>query len=268
MLNVYQLNIFLAVVDSRSFSAAADRVHLTQPAVSLAIRALEKQLGVKLFQRDGPRLELTEAGEALLPAARNLVELSSRTEEAICALRGVVTGDLVLGCSTAAAEHVLPRLIGMYTERYPLVHVSLEMAETVAILDKLRHQEIDVGVIGVKPAEKLLECRKLFDDELVLIVPASHPWAARESVTAQELKGIPIILREPGSGTRQTFLDALRSKGISLGDLDVRMEARSSQCAALAVEAGLGVSVVSRYALRRFAGNIKEVNLEDVTLRR
>jgi len=262
MLNIYQLSIFLAVAETGSFSMAAERLNLTQPAVSLQIKTLERQLGLTLFDRQAPKLSLSEAGEALLPLARALVRMAEQVEQEMCSFRGIVTGRLIIACSTAPGEYLLPRLIARYREKYPAVRVILEMTDSATVIRRLRDEQVDIGCVGWFPKEKWLEGRKFIEDELVLVVPRSHPWASRTTVNPEELKNVPFILREEGSGTRRAVVEGLTPLGITLDELNVVLEVGSTPGAAQAVAAGLGVSIISRLAVLPFRDQLQIVPLD------
>src|SRR5512136_2628399 len=148
MLNPYELEVFLAAAEAENFSAAARKLHLTQPAVSQQIQALEKRLQLELFQRDGKRIALTEAGQALVPMARELVTLSARIEEAMAARRGLVAGHLTIGCTSTPGKYTLPWLVGSFCEQYPHVQISVEVIKRADLVRKLDGQEINFGIMS------------------------------------------------------------------------------------------------------------------------
>jgi DNA-binding transcriptional LysR family regulator len=270
MIEVHEMQVFLAAAEEENFSAAARRLHLSQPAISFHIQAIEQRLNVQLFQRIGKRIALTEAGRDLLPMAREMVNLSSHIEENMCAKQGVVKGRLLIGCSTSPGKYILPRLVGAYHQRYPDVQVSVEVVSRQMVEDKLVDQEIHLGVFGLCPKSKQLECFPLFVDELALVVAADHPWAARGKIAPTQLRDANWILREKSAATRHVIMERLAEQGIAPEDLRVVMELGSPEAVESAVEAGHGVSLVSRVAAQRGLelGRIKVVAIEGMSVQR
>lgn len=270
MIEVHELEIFLAAAEYENFSAAARKLHLSQPAISFQIQALEQQLNVQLFQRTGRRIALTEAGRDLLPMARELVNLSTRIEETMCAQQGVVKGDLQIGCSTSPGKYILPHLIGAFRRVYPQVQFRVQVMDRSGVEQKLLNKEIHLGVMGLGSKNKDIESFPFFVDDLALIVPIDHPWANRASVGPEELGRTDWILREEGAATRELVLAHLAEFGVTGPDLHVAMELGSPEAVEAAVEAGHGVSFVSRVAVQRGLqlGRIKAVPVDGVQVQR
>ena len=270
MVEVHELQIFAAAAEVENFSAAARTLHLSQPAISFQIQALEQRLNVQLFQRIGRRIVLTEAGRELLPMAREMINLSSRIEESMCASQGVVKGHVVIGCSTSPGKYILPHLIGAFRKQYPDVQFSVEVMDRQMVEEKLVEKRIHIGVLSLCSKNKELECWPLLTDELALIVDAKHPWASRAHISPTELGTVEWILREGGAATRQLVIATLAEQGLSADDLHVAMELGSVEAVEAAVEAGLGVSIVSRVAVQRGLelGRIKTVQVEGMRVQR
>lgn len=270
MVEVHELKIFVAAAEEENFSAAARKLHLSQPAISFQIQALEQRLRVQLFQRVGRRIALTDAGRDLMPMARELINLSVQIDEAMSAQQGLVKGQLLIGCSTSPGQYVLPRLLGAFRQCYPAVQVSVEVLDHSAVEAGLIGQQIHYGILGSFSKKKELECWPFFCDELVLIVPANHPWASRAAIPAAELVTQDWILRERGAATRTQVEEGLARCGISSDELRVAMELGSVEAVEAAVEAGHGVSFVSRVAARHGLdmGTIKKVDVEGLAVER
>jgi len=251
MLNIYELQVFLAAAETENFSAAARKLHLTQPAVSLQIQALEKRLQLELFQRTGRHITLTDAGRALVPMARELVNLSAHIEESMIARRGLVTGHLIIGCTTTPGRYILPALVGSFCHTYPDVRVTLEIIKRSDLLQKLERQDINFGIMSGQIQHPDLIYEEFIQDDLVLIVPANHPFADQEVVTPNMLRGQTIIMHAEAAGTRPTMLESLERVGLSLDDLRVTMELGSAEGVIAAVEAGCGIAWVSTVAVQR-----------------
>jgi DNA-binding transcriptional LysR family regulator len=244
-----RLEIFLKVAELGSFSRAADALFLTQPTVSEHVRALEDELGVQLLDRLGRGTTPTKAGTLLLGYARRMLTLAREARQAIEQFQGRVSGELVLGGSTIPGEYVLPALIGAFRAKYPDVSISLRIGDSRQVQEWVEQGHVEVGVVGALPASRTLESRPLMGDELVLIVPPEHPWVARKTVTPEDVQREPLIVRERGSGSRQTLEDALKEAGTDLTAFHVIGEIASTQAVKQTVRAGLGVSFVSQRAV-------------------
>ncbi len=270
MIEVHELQIFIAAAEEENFSAAARRLHLSQPAISFQIQALEQRLKTLLFLRTGRRISLTEAGHDLLPMARELVSLSSRIEESMCARQGVVKGQVQIGCSTSPGKYILPHLIGAFRRHYPDVAFTVQVMPRDMVEERLLTKQIHMGVLGLATKTKELECWPLVTDRMVLIVPADHPWASCPSIAPEELRSANWILREGGAATRHLILSHLSRFGYTEQDLRVAMELGSVEAVEAAVEAGHGVSIVSRIAVRQglALGCIKAVKVEGLSVER
>ena len=270
MIEVHELQIFAAAAETENFSAAARKLHLSQPAISFQVQALEQRLNVQLFQRIGRRIVLTEAGHDLLPMAREMMNLSSRIEESMCAAQGVIKGHLLIGCSTSPGKYILPHLIGAFRKQYPEVQFSVQVMDRQAVEEKLIEKMIHIGVLSLGSRHKELECWTLLTDELVLIVGAHHPWGERERVTLAELGTADWILREGGAATRQLVAATLAEHGLPSDDLRFAMELGSVEAVEAAVEAGHGVSIVSRVAVQRGLElrRIRVVQVEGLSVQR
>ncbi len=270
MIEVRELEVFLAAAEAENFSVAARKLHLSQPAISFQIQNLERRLNVQLFQRIGKRIALTEAGRELVPMAREMINLSTRIEETICLQQGHVKGHLQIGCSTSPGKYILPHLIGAFRKQYPDVLVTVEIMSRHQVEEKLKAKEIHLGVLAMSSKEKEIECFPFFTDELVLIASSNHPWAMRGTIPPMALKESEWILREGGAATRQTISETLAAQGLDFDDLRVAMELGSVEAVEAAVEAGHGVSIVSRIAVRRGleAGRIKIVHVQGLNVQR
>jgi LysR family transcriptional regulator, transcriptional activator of the cysJI operon len=267
----FRMVVFRAVAEQLSFRRAAEELYLTQPAVSLQVKALEEDLGVQLFDRTGARVALTAAGERLLSYARRAATLAAEAEQEVTALGGEHAGTLALGASTTIAQYVLPRLVAEFHRRHPRVQVTLISGNTEQVVAALEQQQIALGMIEGPAHSRDVKTEPLLEDELVLIVPAAHEWAERRTVTCAELAAAPLLMRERGSGTRQVVEQALSREGIRRSSLNIVMELDSTEAIKSAVEAGLGAGFVSRWALakdQRAGRSLQIVELEGVRIRR
>jgi DNA-binding transcriptional LysR family regulator len=259
-----QLAAFCAVVERRSFSQAADRLGVTQPAVSLQVRALEKRLGTQLLDRSGRRVEPTEAGLRLFRGAQRMLALEDQLlAEVAASSEGALTGDLVLGASTGPAAVVVPVILGEFQRLNPDVRVFLTVSDTHTIVERVAARELELGIVGAARRHRGVRFEPFFSDEVILVCPPGHPFAGR-SVMLDELRGERLILMQEGAGVRQIVEDALRRQGVRLRDLDVRLELGLQESVRRAVEAGYGVTFISRTAVESEleAGRLVEARVE------
>jgi DNA-binding transcriptional LysR family regulator len=244
-----QLAAFCAVVERRSFSQAAEQLGVTQPAVSLQIRSLEKRLGLQLLDRSGRRVEPTEAGNRLYRSAQRLLAME---EQLLTDLGGEAEGELVgrleIGASTGPGGTVLPVVLGEFQRLHPEVHVALAVSDTQHVVEQVARREVELGVVGASRRHRGVVFEPFFRDEVVLAVPRGHRFAGRQ-VTLDELKEEPLVLMQEGAGVRQVIEEELRVAGVRLRDLDVRLELGLQESARSAVVAGLGVTFISRSAI-------------------
>lgn len=249
----FRLTVFRKVAEQLSFRKAAEGLYLTQPAVSLQIKALEEELGVVLFTRNGAHVGLTPAGVALLEHADESARLLQKAQDAMAGFSGTQGGALSLGASTTIAQYVLPRLLSEFCALYPRVHPTLMSGNTERIVTAIEEEKIVLGFIEGPPHSRNLALQPFLEDELVLLAPAAHEWAEQQQIAPADLAAAPLLMRERGSGTRQIIELALERHHLRRGSLNVVMELDSTEAIKSAVEAGLGVGFVSRWAIARDA---------------
>ncbi|MGI8885471.1 MAG: selenium metabolism-associated LysR family transcriptional regulator [Gaiellaceae bacterium] len=244
-----QLAAFCSVVERRSFSQAAERLGVTQPAVSLQIRALEKRVGTRLLDRSGRRVEPTEAGWRLYRGAQRMLALEDQLiSELAATAEGEIAGDLVLGASTGPAAIVVPVLLGEFQREHPDVRVFLTVSDTHTVIERVADRELELGIVGASRRHRGVRFEPFFSDQVILACPPGHRFAGR-TVTLDELREETLILMQEGAGVRQIVEDALRRLGVRLRDLDVRLELGLQESVRRAVEAGFGVTFISRTAV-------------------
>ncbi len=266
-LNFNLLRSFALVAEEGSISGAARAGFSSQPALSKAIRELEKQVGLPLFERNARGVILTEAGALLHEHARALFALEAQTEAALLALRDVDGGTLRIGATTTLANYVLPPLLGEFRRRHKGVTLTLERANSHDIEAKLADYALDVAFIEGLPQHANLRAHAWREDEVVLICAPTHALAARELVYAGDLAKESWIVREEGSGTRQWIERALKPFGLPPANA---WEIGSAEAIKSAVAAGLGIAFVSRAAaLDQIAlGKLRVLPVSEVEIRR
>jgi DNA-binding transcriptional LysR family regulator len=244
----FRLKVFRAVAQHLSFRDAAKHIFLTQPAVTLQIKALENDLGVRLFDRSGNRISLTRQGSVLLAYANKLAQLVSEAEQALTTDHGEASGEVSLGASTTIAQYVLPWLLRAFLDENPRVQISLKSGNTTRIVQLLLEDKISLGLIEGPPRDRGVRVERFVQDELVLITPRSFE---AERFSCHELAAFTLLLREHGSGSRQVVQSALEKAGLKLKSFKKVMELDSTEAIKSAVEVGLGVGFVSRWAIAK-----------------
>lgn len=244
-----QLSAFCAVVERQSFSQAAERLGVTQPAVSLQVRALEKRLGKRLLDRSGRRVEPTEAGFALYRGAQRMLALEGQLlDELDSAGGGALGGTLQVGSSTGPGSTVVPVLLCEFQRQNPGVGVSLAISDTQSVVERVAERELELGIVGAARRHRGVTFEPFFRDDVVLACPPGHRFAGK-SVTLEDLKDEPLIVMQEGAGVRQVIEDELRQAGTRLRDLQPKLELGLQESARSAVAAGYGVTFISRAAI-------------------
>jgi DNA-binding transcriptional LysR family regulator len=267
----FRVVVFRAVAKHLSFRKAAEELYLTQPAVSLQIKALEEELGVQVFDRSGAHITLTPAGKVLLRYAKQVNSLFVQAERDILVLAGDHAGRLSLGASTTIAQYVLPRLLGEFCKEYPRVHPTLISGNTEQIVSAVEDQKLELGFIEGPARSLKVKSEPFLEDELVLIASTAHEWAESASVSVPDLCSAPLLMRERGSGTRRVIEMALERLGIKGHLMNIVMELDATEAIKSAVEAGLGVGFVSRWAIAkdlRLDTSFKIVAIEGLRIKR
>jgi len=268
--NLHEITIFIAVAESASFSQAARRLHLSQPAVSQTIHNLEREFGTRLFERDGHAILLTPAGQALLPVARNLACASRQVVDRMNRVETLVIGELLVGCSATAGKYVLPGLVGSFHRQYPEVRVHLELGSKEAVFTRLLDGQLTLGVMTSLSEQPGLEYYPFYEDRVILVVPTHHPWATFGRALPADLTDQPLIMPEANSSTSTLLLEALAQHRLSANMLDVVIQVSNAEATEIAVEEGLGIAFISELAAERglALGRIKRVEVDGLDLRR
>lgn len=244
------LEAFCRIVERRSFTRAAEAVSLTQPTVSEHIKDLEAELGLPLLDRAGRTVTPTRAGDILYGYARRILGLRAEAQQAIGEHKGGLRGDLRLGGSSIPGAYVLPPLIAGFKAKHPEAAVTLHVRGSREIIHGVGDGTYEVGMVGARFESGRVRYDRYTQDELVLAVPPSHPWAGRRMIKLRDLIGQSIIMREQGSGTRKVMEQALAEKAVERQELRVVLETTSNEAVRQAVKAGAGIAVISRRAVQ------------------
>jgi DNA-binding transcriptional LysR family regulator len=266
-MNLNHVALFLAVAEEGSVSRGAERLCISQPAVSKQLAELESALGSKLFDRLPRGVRLTEAGEVLLPYARRLFAVEREAETVLAELRGLERGRLAVGASTTLGSYVLPGILAAFKRRHPGIDLHLVIDNADGIRDALLDGALDVGLTEGRVDAPEIEAEVFMEDEIVAIAATDHPLLAEAPVMLERLAREPFVVREAGSGTRAVAERALGERGLSVRPV---LTLGSTEAVKRAVFTGIGVAFVSGLAvgLDREAGRLAVVPLSDLTLRR
>lgn len=246
-----RLEVFRAVAGELSFTRAALALHLSQSAVSQHVATLEAELGGRLFERSRRRVALTARGAALVPRAEALLALMAEARRAVAAAGGAVVGDLRVAASLTIGTYVLPAPLAALGRRHPELRLHVEIENSEHVVRSLLAGAADVGFVEDAVEHPGIELAPLLEDELLVVAPAGHRFAARAAVALDELAREPLIVRERGSGTRRVAEAHLQAAGVALGELWIAAELTGIEAIKSAVEAGLGVAILSRSALAK-----------------
>lgn len=244
----YRLKVFRTVAEQLSFRKAAEQLFLTQPAVTLQIKALEDDLGVRLFDRASGRVSLTRQGVLLLRYAQKISTLVAEAEQELAAGEGQLSGTLALGVSTTIGQYILPRLIGAFLAEHPRVHLSLHSGNTEEVVQLLLQGKVSIGLIEGPSRHRDVRTEPFMEDELVLIARTDFE---ADRLSHQELLASTLLMREQGSGSRRVVEAAFERAGLKLKSFKNVMNLDSTETIKSAVEAGLGIGFVSRWAIAK-----------------
>jgi DNA-binding transcriptional LysR family regulator len=240
-----QLRIFVAVAERQHVTQAAHEINITQSAASSAIAALEERYAVKLFDRIGRRIELTDAGRTFLVEARGVLARAATAEKALADLAGMRRGSLSIYASQTIVNYWLPPFLAIFNRLYPDIELKLKAGNTQQVAAATHEGIADIGFIEGTIDDPHLSVRSIVGDHLVIVVAPNHPLAGKERLDPVDIKAMKWVLREKGSGTRGEFETSLKAHAISFADLEVALELPSNEAICAAVEAGVGASAVS-----------------------
>ncbi len=260
------LETFSKAAELSSFTGAAKVLRLTQASVSQRVQALERTLGTPLFKRQGGRVLLSEAGQKLYDYAQRILDLHRQARREITGQDAPVGGELALAASSIPGEHLLPSLLSQFGQKHPHIRVRATVSDSMAVMAQVERGEVSVGLVGRKTDNPHLDFRYLASDRMVLVVPPGHALSRRKKVSVKQLPRYPLILREVGSGLRYCFEKSLDKAGLSLSDLRVALELGSNEAIKEAVLRGVGVAVLSTYAVQKElrAGQLHALRVSDL----
>jgi DNA-binding transcriptional LysR family regulator len=245
-MEVRSLEVFLSVAKHLNFTRAGEEVNLSQPSVSVRIRQLETELGVKLFEQLGKRVALTEAGSLLIPHAHRVIGAIEDATHAIDELQGLERGSLRIGASTTPGMYLIPKTIANFKTRYPKIEIQLGIRDTRQVENGVARNEFDFGFVGGHLAGDEVDAQPWLTDQLVLVVAPGHALGRKKSVKLEDLRKEKFILREPGSATRATITSHLQRSNLTVEPI---MEMENPESVKKAVQSGLGIAFISLFAV-------------------
>jgi LysR family transcriptional regulator, low CO2-responsive transcriptional regulator len=250
-LQLPHLETFSKAAEMSSFTAAAKALRLSQAAVSQRVQSLEMTLGTSLFKRQGGRVLLTQAGQKLYDYSQRILDLHREARREVTGQEAPVAGELLLAASSIPGEHLLPALLSVFGQKHGHIRVRAAVSDSMAVMAQVGHGEVHLGLVGRKSNNPNLEFRYLASDKMVLVVPPGHAWAKRQRVSLKQLSEHPLVLREVGSGLRHCFEKSLEKAARSLADLRIALELGSNEATKEAVLQGVGVAILSTYAVQK-----------------
>lgn len=272
-MNIEQLKIFQTLAEKNNFSETAKALHLSQPSVTLQIKSLEERFNAKLFHRTTKRVSLTHAGEILYTHTTQIMRLIDQTEKDIGRLSQTISGELKIGASLTIGEYVLPKILGAFKQQYPDVKLMIEIINSDQIVRKILDRTLHLGFIEAPIDSPKMHTEPFMEDELVIIASGStlNPVIeGQNEITKEQLKQLPFIFRESGSGTRRVMENALRQHHIDPEELNIVLEVGSTEAIKSTVESGLGISIISKSCIEKEKdlGRLQELRVQNIRIRR
>jgi DNA-binding transcriptional LysR family regulator len=260
------LETFSKAAELSNFTGAAKALRLTQASVSQRVQMLEKTLGTPLFLRQGGRVLLTAAGQKLYDYAQRILDLHRQARREITGHDTSVGGELSLAASSIPGEHLLPALLSLFGQKHPHIHVRATVSDSMGVITQVERGEVSLGLVGRKTETPHLAFHYLARDRMVLVVPPGHVLSRRKNVSVKQLPRHPFILREVGSGLRHCFEKSLDRAGLSVTDLRVALELGSNEAIKEAVLRGVGVAILSTFAVQKElrAGQLHALEVRDL----
>lgn len=269
-MNFYQLEVFCTVANAKSISKAARKLHLSQPAVSQQIQAMESYYNVTLFNRSPQGVTLTEPGELVYEYAQKLIALFNELENNLDKLMGIEDHNIYIGASNTIGNYSIPCSLWAFKQKNPLINIKLDIKNSAEIVNGVISKNYDLGLVEgdlAVDANKVVT-KKIHEYPLVIITPNQEPWSKMSSITLEQLSKTPLIIREENSGTRRTLLRALKEKGIDYSDLNIMTEMTAISAIKSSVQAGLGISICADIAAQKEVtqGTLLALPIEDVQI--
>ncbi len=269
-MKINSLRTFVQLIDTGSYSIAADRIGLTQPAVSMQIKKLEDNFATDLIIKEEGALILTPAGKAVYDYSKDILDKWEKLVFEVENKKNKHYKNIIIGASTIPSEYILPDILAELSKNRPEIKSSIEVGDSAEMIELLEKKEVDLILVGYKPTSSKFEIIEVVEDKVKLIIPLEHSLAERDVVKLINLKEEDIVIRETGSGTRKAMLSVFKRANLNINDLNIKCKLGSTEAVISAVQAGLGISFVSKFASSKAqkCGRIREISVEDVNLTR
>jgi DNA-binding transcriptional LysR family regulator len=267
-MDIHVLKVFVSVFKNKSFTRAAEEIHLSQPTISDHIKSLEEEFDCKLFDRLGRTIIPTKEAEALYSLAEEIIEKAGTIKEVIGQFKKEITGELIIGASTIPGTYIMPPMMAVFQKRYPFISFQILVSDSREIIESVSKYELLLGIVGAKLGNEQINYIPFVEDELIVISSPSLLDSSR--ITLKKLVKFPMVLREEGSGTRRETEKILESRGVSLDNIKITGIFGSTDAIKQAVKAGLGFSILSKFSVAdELKHNIlKEIKLSDIQMKR
>jgi DNA-binding transcriptional LysR family regulator len=266
-MDVRDLQVFLSVSKHLNYTRAGEEINLSQPSVSVRVRQLETELGVRLFEQLGKKVVLTDAGQLLVPYANRVMAAVDDAHHAIDELQGLERGSLRIGASTTPGMYLVPQVVAHFKRSHPKIGIHLRIKDTREVEDGVLRNEFDFGFVGGHLAAEDVSAVSWLTDELLLVVPPDHRLARKKAVTKQDLQQERFIVREFGSATRATIVTQLQQANF---ELETVIEMENPESIKKAVQSGLGIAFISKFAVATElkAKTLTAIRVRDLTINR
>lgn len=269
-MNYERLKTFIAVVENKSFSEVAKIRFISQPTVTMQIKALETELNTKLFERTTNRIQLTHSAKILIKYAKEIIRLTNVAQKEILQTSGEIHGTIKMSCSLTVGEHVLPLYLKKFQQAYPMIQLEVAIANSKQIVTQIRNHQLDLGLIETPTEDANIKSEPFLQDELFVVAPPGYFGDGVEEITLDQLRASPIIFREKGSGTRKVAEKELEKVGLLRDDLNVMMELGSTETVKSTIQAGVGISILSKYSIfkEEQLQLLQSYRIKDVSIKR
>lgn len=270
LMQLKTLKMLVKLIELGSFSAVADELKVTQPAVSMQVKSLEENFATDLIIRRRGGIELTPAGKVLYRQSKKILNNWERAKLEVDQVTGETYGQLIIGASTIPSEYLLPDLLAEFCNKFPEVEILMEVGDSAETINRLNKGKVDIILVGSKPENKKFQVMSVAEDRLTLIVPRDYELANKDQVNIIDLERERMLIREKGSGTRKAMLAGLKEAGLNKKDLNIVVQLGSTEAIISAVEAGVGISFVSEMAAKKAIANgrVEQVNVVDMLISR
>ncbi len=266
----YKLKTFVTVARENSFSKAASILFMTQPAVTIQIKKLEEEYGIRLFDRNGSIIKLTEPGKVLYEHAENILKQYELAKNAVCNVSINIKGAITIGVSTVLGKYLLPKILGNFKIKYPNVNITMLAGDNAFLVKSLKELSMDIAIISEPIDFNNHVTIPFFDDEIIVIVNLHHVWCTKPFIEIDDLLSEPIVIREKGSGTREIFERYLKQNNINTDNLKIALVMGNAESVKSAVLSGVGYGIVSELALNNDTekNQFKKININNVRINR